>query len=909
MARRGRRGRRTSQLGGGFVVPTLVLSQSSVSLSATEGATAVVQGVVTARSSNGGTLAGVGLGTITETNGSGWLSATVQPGFPALVTVVCDPTGLADATYTGTVQVTDVAASNSPRTISVTFVVDAVPAPTLVLSNPTMALSVQQGNAATMTATCSVTSGTATGIGTLSLGTITGTGSTGVTATVEGNLVTITGASAALTSASSPYTATVPVIDATATNSPQNITVTLNVAPVSPPATPTMALSASSVAWAVTEGTSTVRAVDVTVSSTNGASLGTTSVGTITGTASSYLTTSVTGHVVTVTFTTGAATAGSYTATVPILDTLADNTPVNFTVTVTVDPVASSTYDIDADVHLLASTAGANVFVGGGWPLRQGDLMPADVTARKLAVFVNGTEQACFVEAMPGRFPDGSVRSVFVQFRTDIPNSTPITAQVKIRTTRTTTDISRTVMDPAVCWAITTGNVWGDDGSIKAKLLPRNPSYLCACDITFEPLLPASNQDAAETARLDTFFGQRWNALNTSTEQSRILDEVRHYQATYESSRALLASWCRTGNVSHYQGAMATAYRLLEYTNNSTAASKPNPSTNVFGEQRMVNADGGIAEPMSLRYLNYAACWQLSGYAPFFAAVNGLHMYYNYAGRATAAGANAVNNTSTGGYVNSVYLPRFNLRQSFVHLIAYAIGANRRQTTQTGFGNRDMNFPVELPLIVGAFVNSTYAKGDYRDGLTGCSPNSTDGAANGGTGTGAVPNFQLNYINAFYMFYEREVYADSRIPGLIKANTDVILANSKPLTSGSRGFGYTDSGYGTTYWANPTTSGTGMSDYLGYAMGSIAYCAAKYPNTVSNGATYETWYARSVDYKNVGYTSGTLASDWNQYTRGMKILGEAFGFQQAGPYHIRNGVPTGASAINSLSVITAWPGV
>ena len=172
-----------------------------------------------------------------------------------------------------------------------------------------------------------------------------------------------------------------------------------------------------------------------------------------------------------------------------------------------------------------------------------------------------------------------------------------------------------------------------------------------------------------------------------------------------------------------------------------------------------------------------------------------------------------------------------------------------------------------------------------------------------------MPNFQLNYVNALYMFYEREVYADSRIPGLIKANTDVLCANSKLLTAASRGYGYTDSGYGTTYWANPTTAGGAQSDYLGYSMGSFAYCAARYPNTVSNGATFETWYQRAVDYKNVGYTAGTLAGDWNQFVRGMKILGEAFGFQQAGPYHIRNGVPTGAAQINALSVITAWPGV
>ena len=134
-----------------------------------------------------------------------------------------------------------------------------------------------------------------------------------------------------------------------------------------------------------------------------------------------------------------------------------------------------------------------------------------------------------------------------------------------------------------------------------------------------------------------------------------------------------------------------------------------------------------------------------------------------------------------------------------------------------------------------------------------------------------------------------------------------MLHNAKLRTAASRGFGYTDSGYGTTYWANPTTSGTGQSDYLGYMSGSLAYCAARYPNTTSNGATYETWYQRAVDFKNIGATSGTLGSDWTQYSRGWKIFGEGFGFQMAGPYHIAQGVPAGAAAIHAVTVPTSWP--
>ena len=89
--------------------------------------------------------------------------------------------------------------------------------------------------------------------------------------------------------------------------------------------------------------------------------------------------------------------------------------------------------------------------------------------------------------------------------------------------------------------------------------------------------------------------------------------------------------------------------------------------------------------------------------------------------------------------------------------------------------------------------------------------------------------------------------------------------------------------------------------------GSLAYCAARYPNTTVNGATYETWYQRAADYKNVGYTAGTLKDDWDAYWRAWKVFGESFGFQMAAPYYVAQGVPAGASAITARTVLTSWP--
>lgn len=908
-----RRGKRIPPSAATSVIPTIALSSSSVSLPAVAGATTPVQTTVTATSGNGGALGGIGIGTITMASGSGWLTATVQGTYPALITISCNPLLLTAGTYTGTVALTDSKASNSPQSISVSFVVSAaVVVPTIALSSTTMALSVQEGNPATATGSILISSGNAGGLTGPTVGTISGTGLTGVTGSISGSgtyTLTVTATSAALTSAGSPYTATVPILDAGASNSPQNLTVTLTVTAVSPPPTPTISLSSAALSMTAVAGSGVTRTADIVVSSGNGATLGTTSVGTVTGTASTAVTTSVSGHTVTINAAVGSFSAGSYSATIPILDTLASNSPQNVTLTWTVTSSVVPATTIPAAIVPFGSPTGGTVLVAGGWPLPKGSMTAADVTAKKFAIFINGVEQRCSVVAHPGLHPDGTIRSVEYQFNIPIPTTTPIVASVVLGTPRTTTDLARQTLTPNLLWVEQPAQTWGVDAEPTAKLVATDTAYLCATDVTLEPLQPATQDDPASYARLVTFPTQRLAVMAGLTDTSRDLNGVRSYQATYESSRALIAMWCRTGVTDYLREALRQGYRLLEYDTPTTLASRPVPTSNVFGEARMVSVNGQPGEPQSLRYINYASCWMLSSYVPFFAGVNSRHQDNNSALRTTASGANAVTTASTGGYIDATYLIRFNLARSYPHVIAYAIGANRRQQTPSGFGNRNMNFATELPLIIGALINSTYAKGDYRDGLTGLSSNSTNGIANGGTGAGAVPNFQINYINHFLMLYEREVLADSRIPAMIKANTDVILANTSVLTAGGRGFGYTDSGYGTSYWANPTAATTGgQSDYLGYSSGSLAYCAAKYPTAVVNGATYAQWYARAVDFKNVGATGATLGSDWIQYARAWKIFGEAFGFQQAGPYMMTQGVPAGPASIQTLTVPVAWPG-
>lgn len=900
-SRRGRRGRRSSQLGGGFVIPTLSLSSSSVSLAAVEGATATVQSLVTAQSGNGGTLGGVGIGTITETTGSGWLSASVQGGFPALVTVVCDPTGLADDTYTGSVQVTDARASNSPRTISVTFVVSPVAAPSLVLSNPTMTLSVQEGNATTTTATCTVTSSTATSPGSLSVGTITGTGATGVSASVVGNVVTVTGASAALTHASSPYTATVPIVDATASNSPQNITVTLNVAAVSPPPTPTMALSASAVSLSAEESSGAVASTTVTVTSSNGAALGTTGVGTISGTASAAVTTSVSGAVVTINAAVGVLTPGTYTATIPITDSLASNSPQNVTLTFTVTarPVGTT---IPAAVYLFGSTAGASVLVSRAFPLRPGDLSDADATAKKFRVYVSGIEQAIYAEPLRGRHADGSIRAMLVQFRADIPSSTPITASVVLGSARTTTDIAKTPITTDVAW-----NMGVSPYQSKAALLPTDPSYLCATLVAGSPLIPAAQVDAVSYPLFVAYANDRYEALkNTDTTNTSALSD-------YEHPRGLVSLWCMTGDIKYYTAAISRMRYLYNYSNDTSPTSY-NPTHNLEALSPAGAGAGGAGEAKSQRHWTWFVGYYLTGWPTFYSTAN-------------AGGQIGMRQATTYNYarpinVNSItsHSPRNCLRNVPYMWIAALMDATRTITNPSGPGVAASGYAAQFAKLwtdvaANLYVETRGGTG-WRNGFPFHHNSYQDDDASAVQGD--WPLFQSALVARHLIDYYLMVHANSVIPPLLKLMVDTLYLNSatasgsasstgSDLTSASIGgtsYSFLQPRWGLPYLAKATpTPSNGTYTFPMWAP-AIAFVHKYYGGNDPSGTPYSTWYARAVNVANVYHSGGgTGPLNWS-----WKIWAETFGGTQVASYLMSlPGQPQGPASARTPTVYTDWP--
>lgn len=899
-----RRGRNTSANAGVPARGTIVLSASTVSLTQSAGSATTVTGQVSVGNSGAGSFAGIHLGAISYVSGSGWLTASVVPGFPAAVTVTASSALLSAGTYTATIPVQDANTTNSPQTLTVSFVVTAVAVPSLVLSNPTMTLSVQQGNAATVTATCLVTSGTAAALGTLSIGTITGTGATGITASVAGNLVTVTGASAALTNASSPYTATVPVVDATASNTPQNITVTLNVAAVSPPPTPTMALSASSVTLNATAGSGQVVSTTITVTSSNGAALGTTDVGTITGTATSALSTSVADNTVTITAAVGSLAAATYTATVPILDSQASNSPQNVTVSfvVAASPVPSSS--IPAEIQLFGSTAGQGVLVSRAFPLRPGDLSDAQVAARAFRVLISGAEVPIYAEALRGRHADGSVRAMLVQLAADIPDTTPIVAEVQIGVTRTTTDRVKVPVTQDVVW-----NLGVTPYSTKAALLPTSPAYLCATLAAGSPLVPATQVDAVSYPLFLAYMDNRFEALKNSEQTSTTA------QSDYEHVRGLVAAWCMTGLTKYYTQAMSRARYLWTYTSD-TIPPAFNPTFNLEG----ISGGSGLlgAESKTQRHWTWFVGYYTTGWPSFYATANAGGQQGMRSGNALAQGYARMSS-------NPIYLtPRFNCRTTPYVWVSALMDATRTMSSPSGPGVNAAGQAQELYDILTDVIGDAYVETHggtgWRTGFpwvnSGVDVRGSDASAQ----VGDWPWFQSALAARHLVDYYLMVGADSRIPPLVKFMVDAMVAQWKTSSGGaySKGSDITSATLGGTLYTfdepmygvpyltrgDPANNG-GMYAWLQPLWApAVAFVHAYYGGNDPTGTPYATHYRRVVNPRLVYHTgSNSSGLTWN-----WKIWGEVFGGNFVAAYLMSlTGPPTGPAAIRTPTLYTTWP--
>jgi hypothetical protein len=216
--------------------PVIALSSATLTFSAQQGGADPASQFITITNGGSGSLTGLATGTITYGAGAtGWLQAPILSGTTAPATLTLQPvTGaLIPGTYTATVPVQSGVASNSPQNLTVSFTV--TPPPAIALSSASLTFAATEGGANPPSQFITITNSGGGSLTGLNTGTITyGAGASGwlqapnFNSTTAPATLTIQPVTGALTPGS--YTATIPVQSGVATNSPQNLTVTFNVA-------------------------------------------------------------------------------------------------------------------------------------------------------------------------------------------------------------------------------------------------------------------------------------------------------------------------------------------------------------------------------------------------------------------------------------------------------------------------------------------------------------------------------------------------------------------------------------------------------------------------------------------------------------------------------------------------------
>lgn len=193
------------------------------------------------------------------------------------------------------------------------------------------------------------------------------------------------------------------------------------------------------------------------------------------------------------------------------------------------------------------------LLVSNGIPLPPGALRPTDT--RRIRLLVEGEEQRLHVEPLAGRHPDGSLRSILVQFRYPVPRRGTAYGQLIIGQARETADIPKPDNDRSV---------------LSAAALPRDANYLVSTDLNGPTITSYAARSMGGTwARYEGDFVRmadaHWQKEGPAWNQSNYYDRALIYAAW----------WVRTANPEYFRRAalIAVDYRTkyLEANNYGTS--------------------------------------------------------------------------------------------------------------------------------------------------------------------------------------------------------------------------------------------------------------------------------------------------------------------------------------------------
>ncbi len=330
--------------------PAIGVSPNTLTYAAQVGTDPPTQ-AVTVTNTGGGTLDWSATGNQT------WLSVSPSTGSLAsgasqVVTVTVTSASLAAGSYTAAIAISDPAASNTPQTVTVDLTVSALPA--IGISPGTLSFGTQVGtNPPTRTVTV-----TNTGGGTLNWGAadnqpwLSVTPTTGSLTAGQSQTVTVTVISANLPAGN--YAGTVTISDTGASNSPQAVVISLAVS-----SSAAIGVTPSTLTYSVGEGSSPASQA-LTITNLGGGTLNWQATANQTWlglSPASGTRASGQSQAVTVSVNSSSLGAGSYAATITVMDPAASNSPQTVAVTLVVSASFSQPTVSEAANSLLGQSS------------------------------------------------------------------------------------------------------------------------------------------------------------------------------------------------------------------------------------------------------------------------------------------------------------------------------------------------------------------------------------------------------------------------------------------------------------------------------------------------------------------------------------------------------------------------
>jgi hypothetical protein len=440
---------------------------------------------------------------------------------------------------------------------------------------------------------------------------------------------------------------------------------------------------------------------------------------------------------------------------------------------------------------------------------------------------------------------------VIIEFNYNVPDNNTIPAYIQL------SSVKRQVLDIDFV-RITYDTV------AKVIITPSDPEYLCRTNAVLTPLVPAT-MDSEEVKAWQQTVAFGWSKIRNGYSGT----------ALYDFGSGLLAWYMRTGDpwVVREAAAWATwniAY-YIPYVNDTCCSESQrtvlNPE-NLPG-QGLCGACGLSAEWWSLKYIMNHAYYHFFGYEQY--------CYYSWhQSQGYMAGANPRPTATT--CMSNNYLFRFNFGLFFFPTVAaYLTEGVTKISGGFGAGPGDPDFPSKIPLIIDCIeYNKFNDSSDYRYGIGGQMPTSID---LGPTNPGMFPTFQVSVAADFLIMYYQSIRADPRIPPMVRAMGDYVIAETVPSIAGEPGY--------PTSWVMPyiTTRGTRPADarpWTGYLFpmftNTFGFLYAYYKND-----TYKEWGDRTL-----------LPEEMSGMIWLTKVWGEIFmGFRHSYSYYMNGGAAEG----------------